>query len=156
MQNPALEMLMALLRVGQQHAFVAARRPAAHHRVIDVHMELQRKRRAVHAERLDRERVAFRQKLGALRQIEAFAMPLIDVIRPLLAKLAASGGRTDRIVADLGMAFYTGTKFPGWQGSLLVGTLLSMAFFLSTGPLLWIASTLSIVAAASATLTIGT
>ena len=40
--------------------------------------------------------------------------------------------------------------------SLLVGTLLSMAFFLSTGPLLWIASTLSIVAAASATLTIGT
>ena len=40
--------------------------------------------------------------------------------------------------------------------SLLVGTLLSMAFFLSTGPLLWVASTLSIVAAASATLTIGT
>ncbi|MFM7272158.1 MAG: MFS transporter [Actinomycetes bacterium] len=40
--------------------------------------------------------------------------------------------------------------------SLLAGTLLSMAFFLSTGPLLWIASTLSIVAAASATLTIGT
>jgi len=40
--------------------------------------------------------------------------------------------------------------------SLLAGTLLTMAFFLVGGPLLWVASTLAIIAAASSTLTIGT
>lgn len=40
--------------------------------------------------------------------------------------------------------------------SLFVGTLLTMTFFLVGGPLLWVASTLAIVAAASSTLTIGT
>jgi len=40
--------------------------------------------------------------------------------------------------------------------SLLLGTALTMAFFLVGGPLLWVASALAIVAAASSTLTIGT
>mgnify|MGYP003333178946 CR=1 FL=1 len=40
--------------------------------------------------------------------------------------------------------------------SLLVGTLLTMTFFVASGPLLWVTSTLAIIAAASSTLTIGT
>ena len=37
-------------------------------------------------------------------QVEAFAVPLIDVVGPVLADRAAFGGRPDRVVADLGVA----------------------------------------------------
>ena len=78
-------------------------RPTAHHRVIDVHVELERIGRAVDAERLHRKRVAFRQQVRAFREIEAFAMPLIDVVGPSLTHLTARLGWTDRVIADLGM-----------------------------------------------------
>ena len=56
------------------------------------------------AERLDREDVAFGEKLAAARQVEALAVPLIHVVRPV-ADRAARRRRPDRIVADLGLAF---------------------------------------------------
>ena len=83
---------------------VAARGPAAHHRVGDVHVELQREGRAAVAEGLHRKGVALRQQGGAARQIEALAMPLIDLVGPVLAERAAGRRRTDRVIADLGMA----------------------------------------------------
>ena len=71
----------------------AAHQPAIHHRVRDFGMELQRVAAAV-AERLYRESIAFGQQFAAARQLEAFAMPLIDVVRPFGANLApATVGR---------------------------------------------------------------
>ena len=70
-------------------------------------MELQRIGGAV-AERLHREHVALGQQLAAARQIEAFAMPLINVVGPGLADREAGRGRPDRVVADLGVAFRMG------------------------------------------------
>ena len=66
-------------------------------------MELQREGPPI-ADRLHLERIALGQKLGAGRQIEAFAVPLIDAFRPLLDDGEAGGGRPDRVIADLGMA----------------------------------------------------
>ena len=59
--QPALEMGVARLGVRQRHALVAARGPAAHHGVGDVHVELQRIGGAAVAERLHRKRIALRQ-----------------------------------------------------------------------------------------------
>ncbi len=56
------------------------------------------------AEGLHRKAVALRQQLGAERQVEAFAMPLVDLLRPGIAHRAPGIGRPDRVVADLGMA----------------------------------------------------
>src|SRR5215218_3609917 len=66
----------ARFRVRQERALMAARGPAADGGVRHVGMELQRIAGAV-AERLHRKAVAFGEKIGAVRQIEAFAMPLV-------------------------------------------------------------------------------
>ena len=42
--------------------------------------------------------------MRAERQVEAFAMPLVDLLRPGIADLAPGIGRPDRVVADLGVA----------------------------------------------------
>src|SRR4029078_7507435 len=47
--------------------------------------------------------LAFCDHHGLVRQVEALAMPLIDMVRPVLADAAAFGGRADRVIADLGM-----------------------------------------------------
>ena len=44
------------------------------------------------------------QKLGAARQIETFAVPLIDLLRPGIDHGKAGRGRPDRVIADLGVA----------------------------------------------------
>ena len=95
---------LARLGVGQRHALVAARGPAAHRGVGDVHVELQRIGRAAVAEGLHRKRIALGQHHRLVRQVEALAMPLIDVVGPVLADRAAFGGRPDRVIADLGVA----------------------------------------------------
>src|ERR1041385_6220889 len=77
-----------------------ARGPAAHHVVRQLEVELEGEGGAAVLERLMPERLALGEQHGALRQVEAFAMPLIDVIRPL-EKLAARFRRPQRIVADL-------------------------------------------------------
>jgi hypothetical protein len=65
---------------------------------------LQRIGGAAVTEGLHRKRIALRQHRRAGRQIEALAVPLIDVVRPILADGAAFGRRPDRVIADLGMA----------------------------------------------------
>ena len=102
--HAALEMRGALLRAGHLHALVAARGPAAHHGVGDVHVELQREGRAAIAEGLHRKGVALRQQRSAARQLEALAVPLVDMIGPVLQTARPAGGRADRVVADLGVA----------------------------------------------------
>src|SRR5262245_42064544 len=68
------------------------------------------------AERLDGEGVTLGQQLAARRQVEAFAMPLIDVVGPIRTDLATRLGRADRIITDLGVAFRVridrGTEMP--------------------------------------------
>jgi MFS family permease len=103
MQQPALEMRLARLGVRQRHAFVAARRPAAHGGVGDVHVELQRVGSAAVTEGLHRERVSFRQHHRLVRQVKALAVPLIDVVGPFAAHGAAGRRRPDRVIADLGV-----------------------------------------------------
>src|SRR5689334_3351661 len=96
-------MLMALLGPGHFHARGAARGPAAHHRVRDLGMKLDRVSRAC-AKGLDRKHVAFGKQLGATRQVKTFAVPLI-LIRWPIADRAAGRSRPHRIVPDLGLAF---------------------------------------------------
>src|SRR5215468_6183724 len=67
-------------------------------------MELQREGGPAIAEGLHRKRIAFRQQVGAERQIEALAVPLVDLLRPGIADHAADIGRPDRVIADLGVA----------------------------------------------------
>src|SRR5215813_3859107 len=66
-------------------------------------MKLQREGGAVVTEGLHRKGVAFRQQFGAERQVEALAMPLIDLLRPGIAHHTADIGRADRIIADFGV-----------------------------------------------------
>ena len=98
------EMQFARLGVGQRHALVAAGGPAAHRGVGHVHVELLREGSTAVAERLHRKRIALGQHGGLVRQVEALAVPLIDMIGPVLADGAAIGGRPDRVIADLGVA----------------------------------------------------
>ena len=79
MLEPAAQMLMRRTCPRPPQAFRAARRPTAHHLVSDFWMKLQSDRVAAIAERLVRKfRAATCQQLGALRQIEAIEMPLIN------------------------------------------------------------------------------
>ena len=95
---------VARLGVRQLHALVAARGPAAHHGVGDVQVELEREGRAAVAERLHRKRIALGQQHRAVRQVEALAVPLIDVVGPVRQIARPAGGRPDRVIADLGVA----------------------------------------------------
>src|SRR5437764_15381519 len=81
-----------------------ARGPPAHHGVGHVGMKLQREGGAAVTKRLHREGIALRQQVGADRQVEALAMPLVNLLRPGIAHRAADLGRPDRVVADLGVA----------------------------------------------------
>src|SRR6476620_12505151 len=92
------------LGVGQQRALMPARGPPAPPRVRHIGMELQRIGRAAVTEGLHRERIALGQQFPAERQVEAFAMPLVDLLRPGIADVAPDLGWPDRVIADLGVA----------------------------------------------------
>ncbi len=86
---------------------------------------------------------------------------LADVHEFSSSSIAAFRGITNGVPGVIGILIAgrlaeTRGRRPVAIVSLFLGTCLSMAFFLVSGPLLWIASTLAIVAAASSTLTIGT
>src|SRR5262245_2741102 len=85
---------------------MAARGPPAHHGVGHVGMELQREGAAAVTEGLHREGIALRQQVRAERQVEALAMPLINLLRPGIAHRAADLGWPNRVVADLGVAVW--------------------------------------------------
>jgi hypothetical protein len=55
----------------------------------------------VEAERLERKLAALGQQFAARGQGEAFAVPMIDAIRPRAAQRVTGGGRPNRIIADL-------------------------------------------------------
>ena len=82
MHRPALEMGRPLLGPWQFHPGGAARGPTAHHGVGHFRVELDRIGARSPAESLDRKGVSLGQQLGSPRQVEAFAVPLIDVVRP--------------------------------------------------------------------------
>jgi hypothetical protein len=94
----------ALLGARQFHPVLPADGPAAHHRMRHFGVKLDRVGVIALPERLHREGIALGQQRGTARQIEALAMPLIDMIRPDLADLAALERRPDRVIADLDMA----------------------------------------------------
>src|SRR5262249_17960719 len=97
------DVLVALLGTGQFHAVCASHQPTIHHRVRHFRVKLKCVT-GTEPEGLHGKGVAFRQQLASGRQIETFAMPLVDVVGPIRADLTASFGRSDRIVADLGVA----------------------------------------------------
>ena len=97
------DVLVALLCTRQFHPMRASHKPAIHHRVCDLGMELQRIAGAM-AKCLHGESVALSQQLTAGRKVETFAMPLIDMVRPLLTDLEPSLGRADRVIADFSVA----------------------------------------------------
>src|SRR4029453_12588732 len=80
----------------------AANQPAIHHCVRDFGMKLQRIAGAM-TKCLHRESVAFRQQLAAVRKVETFAMPLVDVIGPVRTHLASGLCWPDRVIADFGV-----------------------------------------------------
>ena len=86
---------------------------------------------------------------------------LADVHEFTSSSIAAFRGVTNGVPGIIGILLAghlaeTRGRRPVAIVSLFIGTCLSISFFLVSGPLLWITSTLAIVAAASATLTIGT
>src|SRR6476659_8174336 len=83
---------------------MAARGPPAHHGVGHVGMELQREGGAAVTEGLHREGITLRQQVRAERQVEALAMPLVNLLRPGIAHRAADLSRPDRVVANLSVA----------------------------------------------------
>src|SRR6516162_3551763 len=95
---------MPLLGPRQLHAMGSTDQPPIHHCVRDFGVELQRVAVLV-TKRLHREGLTFGQQLTARGQVEAFAMPLIDVIWPLGADFTTGFRRPDRIIADLSMTF---------------------------------------------------
>ena len=76
------EMMMPRRRARHLEAGVAARGPAMHHRVGHVGMKLEAEAMAG-PKRLDREVAAFGQQFGACGQVKSFAVPVIDMIRPV-------------------------------------------------------------------------
>src|SRR5436305_7981753 len=94
---------------------MTARGPAAHHRMRDLGVKLDRIAGAG-AERLRAEDVALGEQFGAARKIEALAVPLILVFGPS-ADRAARRRRPHRIVTDLRLAFpmreHALAKLPG-------------------------------------------
>src|SRR6185437_17115593 len=66
-------------------------------------MKLEAERMAA-LEGLHRKIVAFGEQLGAIGQIEAFAMPVVDMAWPARAARQSRCGRAYRVVADLGQA----------------------------------------------------
>src|SRR6185437_9274046 len=101
MDGAAFEMEVA--RLGARQVRVAARGPAAHRAEGHVGVELEAERVAP-AVRLHREVIALGEQLGAMRQLESLAMPMIDLRGPVRAERQPGGSGTDRIIADLDQA----------------------------------------------------
>ena len=101
---------VARSRTRQLHALMPARGPQMHHRVRYFGMKLQREG-APAADRLHFENIALGKKLGAVRQVEPFAMLLVDVFRPGRHHREPARGRPHRVIADLDMAIWM-TKHP--------------------------------------------
>src|SRR5262249_13641979 len=100
-----LEMRGALFGARHGHALLAARGPSAHHGVRNFRVELNAVGAPAVAERLHREGVAFGEQFRSGRQLEALAMPLIDVIGPVGADEKPRASRADRVIAALDLAF---------------------------------------------------
>src|SRR5262245_6089072 len=81
----------------------ASHQTAIHHSVGNFRMKLQCVAGAM-AKCLHGEGIAFSQQLTADRKVEAFAMPLIDMIGPVRTNLASGLCWPDRIIANLGVA----------------------------------------------------
>ena len=79
---------------------MAARGPAMHHRVGDVGMKLQAER-MLETERLHREVASLGQQFSAQRKFKSFAVPMVDVSRPVRADLDPRRCRADRVISDL-------------------------------------------------------
>src|SRR4029078_6494148 len=79
-------------------------RPAVHHEARHFGAELHPKGLAIIAESLIGEGLACRQELAPAREREAFAMPMIDLSRPV-AEPAPGFGGLKRKIADLEEAF---------------------------------------------------
>src|SRR5581483_802007 len=94
------KVLVARAGAGGIHAVAAAGGPAMHHGAGDVGVELQAETRVI-ADRLHREIIAGGEELGAIRQLKALAMPVIDLRGPVRAKLCPCRRRPDRVIADL-------------------------------------------------------
>ena len=103
MHGAAGDMLVARQGARQFQAMRAAHQPAIHHGVRHLGVKLQRVAAAV-AERLDREGIALGQQFATIRQAEAFAVPLIHVVRPIGTYVTARRGRTDRVIAAFRMS----------------------------------------------------
>ncbi len=99
-------------RIRQIEALAALHRPAAHHLVRHFRMELDAIGVTPIAERLVGKGAPLRQQLGAMGEREAFAMPMIDMVRPDLGAIRAGAeqagaglGGLDRVIADLDQPF---------------------------------------------------
>src|ERR1700722_4642068 len=94
------EMLVARASSRQCEPRIAARRPAMQHRVGYVGMKLETKRMA-RLERLHREVASFCEQFSATWKFKSFAVPVVDMIRPMPAEPEPRGRGADRIVPDL-------------------------------------------------------
>src|ERR1700692_3505892 len=93
-------MLVARARARQFEARVPTRRPAMHHRVGHIGMELEAEA-MFRSERLHREVAAFRQQLATGGKLKSFAVPVIDMIGPMRANPEPRGRGADRVIPDL-------------------------------------------------------
>src|SRR4030088_2556745 len=98
------EVMVARPGTRQLKALVAARGPAMHHRVGHVGMKLEAETMA-RPKRLYREVAALGQQFRAGRKVKSLAVPVIDMVRPLLAKRQPCRRRSDRVISDFGSAF---------------------------------------------------
>jgi hypothetical protein len=76
------EVMMARARAGQFEPRMTARGPAMHHSVGHIGMKLEAESVA-RSQRLNREVATLGQQFGAGRKFESFAVPVVDVVRPM-------------------------------------------------------------------------
>src|ERR1700733_10983944 len=94
------EMLVAGAGSRQCEPLIAARGPAMQHRVGHIGMKLETERMA-RLERLHREVASFREQFGTARKFKSFAVPVIDMVRPMPAEPEPRKRGADRIIPDL-------------------------------------------------------
>src|SRR6202022_4893886 len=105
MHRAICEVMMARARAWQFEARMAARGPAMHHRVGHVGMKLEAEA-MIQPKRFPREIAALRQQFGAIRKFKSFAVPVVDMIRPVRADLKPRRRGADRVISDLRATFW--------------------------------------------------
>jgi hypothetical protein len=97
---------------------MTARGPAMHHRVGHIGMKLEAEC-VVELEGLDREVASLCQQFGAVGQLKALAVPMVDMVGPTRADLEARCGGADRVIPDLGLPWGCGaTRAPSCIASI--------------------------------------